>query len=114
MFTLKCRLLKFGISELLSNNCLFPTVDGQWTTWSEWSECSATCGNATKTRYRECEGQLSGGKDCEGVARETMTCIAVACSGEIVHSCSFFAHALLLTMPELAWFLQLQVQVFKG
>ncbi|XP_069842794.1 properdin-like isoform X4 [Dendropsophus ebraccatus] len=33
------------------DNC---PLDGSWTEWSEWGQCSSPCGQSEKTRYREC------------------------------------------------------------
>ena len=41
-------------------------VDGNYTHWSNWTACSATCGEGTTTRTRSCTNPspLHGGRDC--------------------------------------------------
>lgn len=41
-------------------------IDGNYTAWSNWTTCSATCGEGTKTRTRSCTNPspLHGGRDC--------------------------------------------------
>ena len=43
-------------------------VNGNWSPWSTWSSCSATCGGGKRTRTRTCTNPApaNGGKDCEG------------------------------------------------
>ena len=41
-----------------------PTIDGQWKEWSDFSSCSVSCGNGTKSRTRICEGPFYGGNSC--------------------------------------------------
>ena len=53
------------------------TVDGQWSAWQDWSECSDTCGNSgTQTKSRYCDNPLPqfGGQDCDGEDSGTQTC----------------------------------------
>ncbi|XP_072169938.1 LOW QUALITY PROTEIN: uncharacterized protein [Diadema setosum] len=40
--------------------------DGNWTAWSEWTECPVTCGGAKETRNRTCTNPTAryGGEDC--------------------------------------------------
>lgn len=54
-------------------NC---TVHGGWTSWSAWSECSATCGIAVKTRTRTCTNPAPahGGRVCVGQDRSEVLC----------------------------------------
>ncbi|CAJ0917991.1 unnamed protein product [Ranitomeya imitator] len=56
-------------------------VDGSWSDWSPWEECSKTCGNGKKTRTRSCHvppGQ-GGGKSCLGKAVDTIVCSTEPC-----------------------------------
>lgn len=54
-------------------NC---TMHGGWTSWSAWSECSATCGVAVKTRTRTCTNPSPafGGRVCVGQDRSEVLC----------------------------------------
>ncbi|CAE1284085.1 ADAMTS18 [Acanthosepion pharaonis] len=51
-------------------------IDGQWSSWSEWSTCSRSCGGGVTNRERECNKPFPqyGGKQCEGVANVSMLC----------------------------------------
>nr|XP_034329828.1 SCO-spondin isoform X4 [Crassostrea gigas] len=52
-------------------------IDGNWSDWSTWGECSKTCGHGEGTRIRTCANPppQHGGKDCPGVGLESMKCI---------------------------------------
>ncbi|KAK7077865.1 Semaphorin-5A [Halocaridina rubra] len=58
-------------------NC---TVHGGWTAWSSWSQCSATCGIAVKTRRRTCSNPepRHGGRVCVGQERTEIYCHSLA------------------------------------
>lgn len=62
--------------------CWFP-VDGGWTPWSVWSDCSATCGRGTQVRTRACINPppRNNGSDCDGPERETQDCQIPPCLG---------------------------------
>ncbi|KAJ7381538.1 hypothetical protein OS493_040629 [Desmophyllum pertusum] len=56
-------------------------VDGNYTQWTAWSTCSATCGNGTHIRYRSCINPppSNGGRDCLGPRNETQQCLIELC-----------------------------------
>ncbi|XP_074627228.1 uncharacterized protein LOC141885237 isoform X4 [Acropora palmata] len=56
-------------------------VDGRWGKWSPWTECSATCGAAKRSRTRECDHPPSahGGKTCEGPEQQEEYCDLEPC-----------------------------------
>uniref|UniRef100_A0A3Q1GJS2 Uncharacterized protein n=1 Tax=Acanthochromis polyacanthus TaxID=80966 RepID=A0A3Q1GJS2_9TELE len=51
-------------------------VDGNWSEWSLWEECSRTCGQGNRTRVRTCSNPSAqhGGRPCEGKAVEVIMC----------------------------------------
>ena len=51
-------------------------VDGQWSAWGEWDDCSVTCDQGYKTRYRSCSNPTPahGGKNCAGSYSEERKC----------------------------------------
>ncbi|KAL5272657.1 hypothetical protein ACHWQZ_G000747 [Mnemiopsis leidyi] len=56
-------------------------VDGGWSEYGEWSECSAECDGGTQTRTKECNNPAPqhGGADCEGEGEETRNCNTHSC-----------------------------------
>lgn len=56
-------------------------IDGQWSNWSAYSECSVNCGHGTKNRTRVCNNPAPkyGGLDCAGNASEVIGCSAKQC-----------------------------------
>merc|ERR1712142_178923 len=67
-----------------TRGCGKPIVDGKYTEFGEWSECSVSCGEGTQTRTRTCIKDDPCGKDCVGPATETRKCgkKVVACKKE--------------------------------
>lgn len=66
-------------NSVQSKNCtkiLCPSVDGGYSQWTSWSQCSATCDNGTQQRSRSCTvpPPANGGKPCAGPNEETQTC----------------------------------------
>lgn len=69
----------------MAPHCLFvPIVDGNWSEWSSWEECSRTCGQGNRTRVRTCSNPPAqhGGRACEGKAVEAIMCSIRPCPGE--------------------------------
>ncbi|XP_065811778.1 hemicentin-1 [Labrus bergylta] len=56
-------------------------VDGNWSEWSLWEECSRTCGQGNRTRVRTCSNPPAqhGGRPCEGKAVEVIMCSVRPC-----------------------------------
>ena len=57
------------------------SVDGGWTDYSAWSDCTKTCGTGTQTRTRTCTNPTpkGGGAVCTGDAEETQNCNTHPC-----------------------------------
>lgn len=53
-------------------------VHGGWSKWSNWTECSVTCGSGVVTRDRHCNNPepAAGGKHCNGTNKERKSCRA--------------------------------------
>ena len=58
-------------------------VNGGWTDYTEWTECSAECAGGTQSRSRTCTNPEPAfkGLDCEGAAEETRECNTDPCPG---------------------------------
>ncbi|XP_068700145.1 uncharacterized protein [Montipora foliosa] len=56
-------------------------IDGNWNAWSNWSECSATCGHGTVRRTRTCDSPkaANNGRPCAGEGHETAECRMTPC-----------------------------------
>ncbi|CAH3043762.1 unnamed protein product [Pocillopora meandrina] len=67
------------------------SVDGGWSNWSNYGECSKSCGKGKKYKYRTCTNppQSGDGKDCDGRARKGKKCREASCKGTINPSISF-------------------------
>uniref|UniRef100_H0XAK9 Hemicentin 1 n=1 Tax=Otolemur garnettii TaxID=30611 RepID=H0XAK9_OTOGA len=62
------------------HNKLCP-VDGSWSEWSPWEECTRSCGRGNRTRTRTCSNPSAqhGGRPCEGNAVEIIMCSIRPC-----------------------------------
>ncbi|KAL4223326.1 hypothetical protein ACF0H5_016797 [Mactra antiquata] len=56
-------------------------VNGGWTTWTNWSGCSVTCGAGLERRSRDCSNPPPGpdGKDCVGDNDDIQICMDKLC-----------------------------------
>ena len=80
------RLLKKGAFSENMNLALqsyYNSVNGGWSDYGAWSDCSADCGGGTQTRTRTCTNPAPayGGADCFGEATETQNCSEMECPG---------------------------------
>ena len=51
-------------------------MDGGWTDWGLWSDCSTTCGGGSRRRARSCTNPRpsDGGAQCVGIQAYTEDC----------------------------------------
>lgn len=70
---------------LLRSPFLILLVDGQWTAWKPWTECTRSCDSGIQTRARMCTNPSPayGGKDCVGLSDEIKPCNKNPCPGEL-------------------------------
>ncbi|XP_022809965.1 coadhesin-like, partial [Stylophora pistillata] len=56
-----------------TRNC---PIDGGYSNWLEWSDCSATCGGGRRARSRKCDNPIPqyDGKNCVGPSLQTEDC----------------------------------------
>ncbi len=59
---------------------------GNWSDWGSWSDCSVSCGEGVKTRWRSCNNPapLNGGKQCIGDRVQHIPCRLPSCTGESI------------------------------
>lgn len=64
-----------------TENC---PIDGGYSDWSMWSECTVSCGGGTSLRERTCTNPVPqyGGSSCSGPSNETTECNTNACSSK--------------------------------
>uniref|UniRef100_A0A3B3ZM05 Peptidase M12B domain-containing protein n=1 Tax=Periophthalmus magnuspinnatus TaxID=409849 RepID=A0A3B3ZM05_9GOBI len=60
------------------------SVDGGWSSWSEWSSCTRTCGSGVQSAHRDCTSPLPKhrGKYCLGERRRYRLCNPTPCVEE--------------------------------
>lgn len=92
------KVLKKNIAALFLNNftlkMIHLTVDGGWSAWTTWLECSTTCGSGVKSRFRVCDSprpQYSGAF-CDGEFEENTNCTIspdlTNCTSKILQVCT--------------------------
>lgn len=56
-------------------------VDGEWSQWGPWEQCSLSCGSGTRNRIRTCTAPAPafGGKICNGTTSSSEICNREAC-----------------------------------
>uniref|UniRef100_A0A8C8IE07 SCO-spondin n=1 Tax=Oncorhynchus tshawytscha TaxID=74940 RepID=A0A8C8IE07_ONCTS len=58
-------------------------VDGQWSSWTPWGQCSVRCGPGLQSRYRFCSSpqQSGSGLPCIGPDHQDQLCMTAPCNG---------------------------------
>jgi len=70
----KKRTTEFSLTEILD-----------WGSWSDWSDCDATCGGGERIRSRNCINGEAGDPGCEGDGIEREACNAQNCpAGKLI------------------------------
>nr|XP_002731685.1 PREDICTED: uncharacterized protein LOC100368870 [Saccoglossus kowalevskii] len=78
-----------SVLDLIEINGLYKceVINGNWSPWSAWTDCSVTCGGSTQTRNRDCNSPApsvaSPGAPCAGADTETRSCMTIDCPLEI-------------------------------
>ena len=62
------------------------SVDGGLSEWSQWGECTVSCGTGSQTRSRDCSHPAPqyGGNDCSGPLEEIQACNTHSCPGMFI------------------------------
>ncbi|KAG5268284.1 hypothetical protein AALO_G00210820 [Alosa alosa] len=57
-------------------------VDGAWSQWGGWSECSVPCGGGVNLRWRQCDNPSpqGGGRECVGAKEQQKECNTHQCT----------------------------------
>ncbi|XP_052086547.1 deleted in malignant brain tumors 1 protein-like [Mytilus californianus] len=65
------------------NTVSCPVIDGGWSTWTNWTDCSRLCNGGLNERSRYCDSPppFNGGLYCDGTPTEAQLCNTVSCSG---------------------------------
>ena len=69
---------------------LCSAIDGGYSNWTKWSDCSASCGDGVITRSRQCNNPTHSGphaKNCAGLgpSQETKKCYIKPCHGNFIN-----------------------------
>lgn len=63
-------------------------VNGGFSQWSAWTDCSVKCGTGIQTRGRLCNNPEPKGvnaKSCDGLLTETKPCRLAICQGKKIY-----------------------------
>ncbi|HIA04073.1 MAG TPA: hypothetical protein EYN66_19610, partial [Myxococcales bacterium] len=61
--------------------CTCTPINGGWSTWSDWSTCSVSCGSGIQTRTHSCNNPSPNvcGAACSGSSSESQSCNTQSC-----------------------------------
>ena len=68
----------------------YAIVDGVWSSWTNWTECTLTCGSGSQGRNRTCDGPFYGGANCSGDSVEIRDCNTHNCPSKLFHYISSY------------------------
>ncbi|CAG2195082.1 unnamed protein product [Mytilus edulis] len=70
-----CDMHGWGAGSQLPFTSRIP-VNGGWSSWSAFKECSVTCGGGKQSQYRSCNNPATanGGTDCVGDGVNSVSC----------------------------------------
>ncbi len=76
--------MKCATQDLLPVYFCCLAVDGGWSPWSVWNQCTKKCGNGYQNRKRDCTNPkpMNGGRSCGSRSYETRYCNPHKCAGE--------------------------------
>jgi len=62
------------------------SVNGGWSQWGEWSDCSTTCDLGVKSRQRTCTDPVpqENGQPCNGSDEDAAECMLSYCPGKTI------------------------------
>ncbi|XP_062331210.1 thrombospondin-2-like isoform X1 [Osmerus eperlanus] len=74
-----CSSLSFTEGECCPQCSAKGSEDG-WSPWSEWTQCSVTCGRGAQQRGRSCDDVITS---CSGPSLQTRSCSLVKCDRKV-------------------------------
>ncbi|XP_043972641.1 adhesion G protein-coupled receptor B1 isoform X2 [Gambusia affinis] len=60
-------------------------INGGWSVWGHWGQCSSECGGGIQTRARTCQSPPEESFLCEGIVEEGRPCNSQSCTGKGRH-----------------------------
>ena len=72
----KDKVMNDAFPNLKASLTIPKVIDGNWTEFSDWSECSCRTGSRLRVSKRSCTNPKpeNGGKDCKGVSEKFILC----------------------------------------
>ena len=61
-------------------------MDGSWSEWDSWTQCTKSCGHGMMSRERACTNPspIGSGEPCKGESKENQSCNEDTCLGKIL------------------------------